>query len=411
MRAYERLIEYSKIWTTSDEEGSTTPSTERQFDLARYLAEEMKALGISDVEVDEHCYVYGSIPATPGYEDRTAIGLIAHLDTAPDYCGENVKPQIHENYDGGRLEIGNGKALDPAVFPHLKGLKGHTLITTDGTTLLGADDKAGIAEIMTLAQTLLQSPGEEIPHGPVRIAFTPDEEIGSGAHLLDLEKLKAQYAYTIDGGAPEEITYETFNAATATFEINGTNVHPGSAKGIMKNAALIACEISAMLPSAETPANTQGYEGFFHLFEMEGSVEKASLRYLIRDHSAEHFEIRQEMLRMIEKTVNERYGDGTCTLTIRQQYRNMEEKIRPCMHLVDTAKDAMRELGLEPDTSPVRGGTDGSELSFRGLPCPNLGTGGYAFHGPMEHITAENMDTVVRILLGIIRRYAGKSTN
>ena len=425
MRAYERLIRYAKIWTTSDEASENTPSTERQFDLAHHLVNEMKALGIEDAHVDEHCYVYGSIPATEGYEDRTSIGLIAHLDTAMDCSGEHVNPQIHENYDGDRLEIGNGKVLDPDVFPHLRRLKGHTLITTDGTTLLGADDKAGIAEIMTIAQLLIHGwqedtlpggcsgsritedrKGMSIPHGPVRIAFTPDEEIGSAAHLLDLEKFGAEYAYTIDGGLPEEINYETFNASTARFDINGLMVHPGSAKGIMKHAALIACEINSMLPSAEIPLNTEGYEGFYHLFDMQGKVEKAYLRYLIRDHDKNHFRIREDMLRLIEKTINEKYGEGTCTLTIEQQYRNMEEKILTCMHLVENAKSAMEDLGLTPDTRPIRGGTDGSELSYRGLPCPNLGTGGGAFHGPLEHISAENMDTVVRILLGIISRYA-----
>lgn len=428
MRAYERLIRYAKIWTTSDEESEQIPSTERQFDLASVLAEEMEQIGIRDVRVDEHCYVYGTIPATAGYEDRTSLGFLAHLDTAMDCSGENVKPQIHRDYDGGKLAIGNGKVLDPGLFPHLKTLRGHTLITTDGTTLLGADDKAGIAEIMTLAQILLQGTDEEtlpgmgadcegadqeqksaegaIPHGPIQIAFTPDEEIGGGAQLLDIGAFGAQYAYTVDGGAPEEINYETFNAATARFDITGLSVHPGSAKGIMKNAALIACEICSLLPGAETPANTEGYEGFYHLFDINGNVEQASVRCLVRDHSAEHFRIRQEMLRFIEKTVNEKYGEGTCCLTIEQQYQNMDEKIRPCMHLVENAEDSMRELGLVPDTSPIRGGTDGSQLSARGLPCPNLGTGGYLFHGPLEHITAENMDTVVRILLGIVKRYA-----
>ena len=418
MRAYERLLDYVKVWTTSDEDSEQTPSTERQFDLARLLVSRMKEMGIGDARVDEHCYVYGSIPASEGCEDFPPIGFIAHLDTATDCSGENVNPQIHENYDGGYLEIGAGKALDPKAFPHLKGLKGHTLITTDGTTLLGADDKAGIAEIMTLAQILLHGrsadalpedaarEGERIPHGPVKIAFTPDEEIGGGAKLLDLDLFGAKYAYTVDGGAPGDINYETFNAAQAEFTITGLSVHTGSAKGVMKNAALIAAKINAMLPEREIPALTEGYEGFFHLCQISGNVEKASLKYLIRDHSREHFKVREEMLRFIEKSVNEEYGEGTCTLEITEQYRNMEEKIRPCMHLVENAKAVMRELGVEPDPSPIRGGTDGAELSYRGLPCPNLGTGGYCFHGPMEHATVENMDMVVRILLGIIQRYA-----
>lgn len=403
MEAYERLLRYVRVWTTSDESSTATPSTERQSDLAWMLEAEMKEMGIADARMDEHCYVYGTIPATPGYEDRPRIGFIAHLDTAPDFSGEGVKPQLHENYDGGVLPVGCGNVLDPELFPHLKGLKGHTLITTDGSTLLGADDKAGIAEILTMAEHLLKT---DIPHGQVSLAFTPDEEIGSGAHLLDIPAFGAEYAYTVDGGQPGEINYETFNAAAAEFEVRGVSVHPGSAKGVMVNAALLAMEINSMLPSAEIPAKTEHYEGFFHLCSVEGNVEKAALKYIVRDHSASHFEARLECLQLIEKTLNEKYGPGTVSLRVRRQYRNMEEKIRPCMHLVDTAKKVMEKLGVTPDTEPVRGGTDGSELSFRGLPCPNLGTGGYCFHGPLEHISVENTDLCVKILLGIVEEYA-----
>lgn len=404
MRAYERFLNYVKIHTTSDENSNTTPSTRRQFDLAEILAEEMKKLGVKDVRVDENCYVYGAIPATPGYEDKPAIGLIAHLDTAPDFCGEHVNPQIYRNYNGEDVTLGDsGKVLSVKTFPHLKELKGRTLITTDGTTLLGADDKAGIAEIMTVAEELLKG---IMPHGKICIAFTPDEEVGSGADKLDIPAFGAQYAYTADGGCENEIVYENFNASEAVFKIRGFNIHPGEARNKMINAALVGMEINSMLPNLETPAHTELYEGFFHLCEMEGTVENATLQYIIRDHSAASFEARENTLRHIEKIMNEKYGQGTVKLEIHEQYRNMIEKVAPCMQLVDYAKDAIRELGMEPNTDPIRGGTDGAQLSFRGLPCPNLGTGGYAFHGPYEHITAEGMDTAVHVMLGILKRFA-----
>lgn len=404
MRAYERFLNYVKVHTTSDENSNTTPSTRRQFDLAEILAEEMKKLGVKDVRVDENCYVYGAIPATPGYEDKPAIGLIAHLDTAPDFCGEHVNPQIYRNYNGEDVTLGDsGKVLSVKTFPHLKELKGRTLITTDGTTLLGADDKAGIAEIMTVAEELLK---ETMPHGKVCIAFTPDEEVGSGADKLDIPAFGARYAYTADGGCENEIVYENFNASEAVFKIRGFNIHPGEARNKMINAALVGMEINSMLPNLETPAHTELYEGFFHLCEMEGTVENATLQYIIRDHSAASFEARENTLKHIEKIMNEKYGQGTVKLEIHEQYRNMIEKVAPCMQLVDYAKDAIRELGMEPNTDPIRGGTDGAQLSFRGLPCPNLGTGGYAFHGPYEHITAEGMDTAVHVMLGILKRFA-----
>lgn len=404
MRAYERFLNYVKIHTTSDENSNTTPSTRRQFDLAEILAEEMKKLGVKDVRVDENCYVYGAIPATPGYEDKPAIGLIAHLDTAPDFCGEHVNPQIYRNYNGEDVTLGDsGKVLSVKTFPHLKELKGRTLITTDGTTLLGADDKAGIAEIMTVAEELLKG---TMPHGKICIAFTPDEEVGSGADKLDIPAFGARYAYTADGGCENEIVYENFNASEAVFKIRGFNIHPGEARNKMINAALVGMEINSMLPNLETPAHTELYEGFFHLCEMEGTVENATLQYIIRDHSAASFEARENTLRHIEKIMNEKYGQGTVKLEIHEQYRNMIEKVAPCMQLVDYAKDAIRELGMEPNTDPIRGGTDGAQLSFRGLPCPNLGTGGYAFHGPYEHITAEGMDTAVHVMLGILKRFA-----
>ena len=403
MRACDRLLDYVKIHTTSDEESGSTPSTKHQFDLAERLVDEMRALGIKDAAVDEHCYVTGHIPASSGCEKAPKIGFIAHLDTSPDCSGENVRPVIHENYDGSDVYLGNGRTLSTALFPHLASLKGRTLITTDGSTLLGADDKAGIAEIMTMAEKVLT---EDILHGEICIAFTPDEEIGHGAELLDIEKFGAEFAYTVDGGPESEIKYENFNAAKAAFKIKGVSVHPGEAKNRMINAALVACEIASMLPSAETPALTEKREGFYHLTDISGNVEFAEVTFIVRDHDAGLFAAKLETLRRIEKTLNEKYASGTVLLTVTEQYRNMIEKILPHMHIVENAKKSISGEGLKPLDVPVRGGTDGAMLSFRGLPCPNLGTGGYAFHGPFEHITAEGMDTVVKILCSIVQSYS-----
>ncbi len=399
MRAYERLLNYVVIHTTSDEKSDTVPSTKRQFDLANLLVKEMKELGIEDASVDENCYVLGHVPATKGCENAPKIGFIAHLDTAPDSSGENVHPILHENYDGKDVDLGNGRVLTTELFPHLKDLKGRTLITTDGTTLLGADDKSGIAEIMTMVEELEK---QNIPHGKICIAFTPDEEIGHGASLLDLEKLDADFGYTVDGGPENEIEYENFNAAKAVFKVRGVSVHPGDAKNRMINAALVACEISLMLPSAETPAHTEDREGFYHLTDINGDVENAKIEYIIRDHDASLFNAKLETLRKIEKILNEKYGEGTVALSVTEQYRNMIEKIRPHIHIVETAKKCIADQGLAVKDVPIRGGTDGAQLSFRGLPCPNLGTGGYAFHGPFEHITAEGMDAVVNIISSIL---------
>lgn len=404
MKAYERLLNYVVVRTPSDENSETVPSSACQFDLARLLEAEMKELGLTDVILDDQCYLYGKLPATEGLEDKPAIGFIAHMDTVSDFCDHDIKPIVTENYDGGELRLGTSDTiLSPKNFPHLAGLKGRTLITSDGTTVLGADDKAGIAEIMTVAEELLKG---TMPHGKICIAFTPDEEVGSGADKLDIPAFGAQYAYTADGGCENEIVYENFNASEAVFKIRGFNIHPGEARNKMINAALVGMEINSMLPNLETPAHTELYEGFFHLCEMEGTVENATLQYIIRDHSAASFEARENTLRHIEKIMNEKYGQGTVKLEIHEQYRNMIEKVAPCMQLVDYAKDAIRELGMEPNTDPIRGGTDGAQLSFRGLPCPNLGTGGYAFHGPYEHITAEGMDTAVHVMLGILKRFA-----
>lgn len=404
MRAYERLLNYVVVHTASDEFSETTPTTQRQFDLANMLVPEMKALGIKDASVSDLCCVYGTLPATPGYEEAPAIGLIAHLDTVPDFCGENVKPRIIENYDGGDVVLGDsGRTLSPVQFPHLPSLKGRTLIVTDGTTVLGADDKAGIAEIMTVVERIID---EKIPHGKICIAFTPDEEVGSGASALDLETFGADYAYTIDGGEEGEITYENFNACAAKFVINGFNVHPGSAKDTMINALNVAWELHQMLPAADRPEHTEGYEGFYHLTDMSGNVERAELQYIVRDHDLAAFELRKKELQHIQAVLNGRYGEGTVELTITEQYRNMSEKILPHFHLIENAKAAAEEIGLKPLIVPVRGGTDGAQLSFRGLPCPDIGTGGYAYHGPYEHITAEGMDLSVDLILGVLKRYA-----
>ena len=404
MKAYERLLRYVKVSTASDPQSQTVPTTKCQFELGNMLLEELKELGVEDARIDDKCYVYGSLPATKGYENKVKIGFIAHMDTAPDFCGQNIKPQIIENYDGGDVVLGNsGRVLDTKNFPHLKNLKGRTLITTDGTTLLGSDDKSGIAEIMTMIE---QIQSENIPHGKISIGFTPDEEVGAGADYFDIEGFGADFAYTIDGGEEGEIVYENFNACEVIFEINGFNVHPGSAKNTMINAQLLAMEINSMLPSGETPRDTEEYEGFYHLCEMQGNVEKAKLEYIVRDHSNEIFEARKLTVKHIEKLMNEKYGQGTVTLKIRDQYQNMAEKVRPCIHLIDNAVEVAKEIGIEPIVVPERGGTDGARLSFLGLPCPNLGTGGYAFHGPYEHVTVEGMDKSVDLMIGIIKKYA-----
>lgn len=405
MRAYERLLNYVKVYTTSDEEGQSTPSTERQFKLSNMLAEEMKAMGMENVCVDDHAYVYGFVPATKGLEDKPCVGFIAHLDTAPDFCGENVKPQVIENYDGEAVKLGeSGRVLLPEQFPELKDMKGKTLICTDGMTLLGADDKAGIAEILTACERIID---EKRPHGRVAVCFTPDEEIGHGADLLDIRKLGAAFAYTMDGGELPELSYETFNAAAADFEVNGFNVHPGSAKNTMINASLVAMEINSMLPSGDVPSRTEYYEGFYHLMEMEGNIERAVLKYIVRDHDKASFASRKNCLRHIEKLINEKYGEGTAKLKIKEQYSNMAEFIKDHMEIVELAKNAIEKAGVTPNIQPIRGGTDGANLSFKGLPCPNLGTGGYSFHGPYEHICAEYMDTAAEIILNIIDGITG----
>ena len=404
MKAYERLIRYAKIWTTSDEESGTVPSAQREFDLAHLLVEEMKELGIEGARVDDKCYVYGFIPATPGMEDAPVCGFIAHLDTAPDFKGKDVKPMIHENYDGGKVTLPGGIVLDPEVFPHLRELKGRTLITADGTTLLGADDKAGISEIMTAAEQLLHS---DKPHGRIAIAFTPDEEIGSGAEDLDLEAFGADFAYTVDGDELGSLEYENFNAANATITFKGRSVHTGDAKGKMINANRVAAEFAAMLPADETPETTEGYQGFYHLLGIQANIEKAQLSYIIRDHDRARFEQRKVFIRECAEKINEKYGAGVCEIEVNDQYYNMKEKIDPNMHVIDLVLKAMQECGVPSKVMPIRGGTDGAQLSFKGLPCPNIFAGGVNFHGPYEFVSIQVMEKAMQVIVKICELTAG----
>ncbi len=401
MRVEERLLKYVSYWTTSDEECRQIPSTDRQFALGKVLERELRVLGLEKVTLTDHCYVYGLLPATKGYEEKAAVGFISHMDTAPDFSGENVKPQIISDYDGRDVLLkGSGAYLKVSGFPTLETLKGRTLITTDGTTLLGADDKAGVAEIMTAVEQIIS---ENIPHGDIWIGFTPDEEVGCGADLFDLDYFKAKFAYTVDGDYEGEVAYENFNAASASFEIDGVNVHPGEAKDIMINAALVGCEIASLLPENETPAHTEGREGFYHLTDFSGDIAHAKIDYIIRDHDKASFEKRLDVLRGIEKKINEKYHADTVKLNITHSYSNMLEVIEKNEFVVDIARKAIKNAGLEPISRPVRGGTDGARLSFMGLPCPNLGTGGYGFHGPFEHISVEGMNTAVSVIKEIVK--------
>lgn len=401
MRVEERLLKYVSYWTTSDEECRQIPSSERQFELGKVLEQELRDLGLEKVTLTDHCYVYGLLPATKGYADKPAVGFISHMDTAPDFSGKDVKPQIIPDYDGNDVLLkGSGAYLKISDFPTLKTLKGRTLITTDGTTLLGADDKAGVSEIMTAVEQIIT---EKIPHGDIWIGFTPDEEVGSGADLFDLDYFKARFAYTVDGDYEGEVAYENFNAASASFEITGVNVHPGEAKDIMINAALVGCEIASLLPENETPAHTEGREGFYHLTDFSGDIAHAKVNYIVRDHDKATFEKRLDTLRGIEKKMNEKYYADTVKLNIQHSYSNMLEVIEKNEYVVAIAKKAIKNVGLEPVSRPVRGGTDGARLSFMGLPCPNLGTGGYGFHGPFEHISVEGMDTAVSVIKEIVK--------
>lgn len=396
MKTVERFLRYIKVHTTSDPACTAAPSSSIQFDLAHMLVKELTEIGVSDAHVDEFGVVYGWIPATPGCEDRDALGFIAHMDTSPDFSGENVKPQIFENYDGSDVILaGSGDVLSVSAFPTLKKLVGQTLITTDGTTLLGGDDKAGIAEIMTAAEEIISSGA---PHGKICIAFTPDEEVGAGVDHFDVAKFGAKFAYTVDGGYDGEIAYETFNACGAEIQIKGLSVHPGSSKDTMINAALVAMELNALLPPMDTPRQTENYEGFFHLHEVKGDCSNAEMSYIIRDHSREIFEQRKETMRRAVNTINARYGSEIVTLKLEDTYYNMAEKIKPHMHLIDNAFEACKKAGMEPYTIAVRGGTDGSRLSYMGLPTPNLPTGGFACHGKFEHVTMESLERCAKMV-------------
>lgn len=406
----EKFLKYVQIDTQSSETSATFPSTEKQKDLARLLYQELVDLGASDCYMHpEHAYVYAKIPATDGGACKKTLGFIAHMDTSPDSSGTNVKPRIIENYDGKDILLNKEQNIvsSPSKFPELLEYVGQSLIVTDGTTLLGADDKAGVAEIMAMAETLLTHP--EISHGPIAIAFTPDEEVGAGVDYFDVAKMGADFAYTVDGGGIGEIEYENFNAASAKVHFSGVMVHPGDAKNKMKNAAGIACEFEAALPYEEKPEYTEGYEGFYHLLHMSGETESADLTYIIRDHDKEKFEAKKAFMEQLTATFNKKYGEGTVTLTLSDSYYNMKEKIEDgYMFLIDAAKDKMEELQIAPKVQPIRGGTDGARLSFMGLPCPNLCTGGHNYHGRYEFVCVESMRKIVDLLLKLatdIHRY------
>lgn len=401
----ERMLEYVRFNTQSNDSTGRHPSTPGQLEFARHLAKELRELGVERVRVSEFAYVFGEIPPSAGCGEAPALGLVAHMDTSADAPGDNVRPQLVE-YRGGVIPLGDsGRTLDPAVFPELNRLTGHTLITTDGTTLLGADDKAGIAEILTAVERVVAG---DLPHGKLCIGFTPDEEIGEGPLHFDVADFGADYAYTLDGGAAGEIEFQNFNAATATFELRGRSVHPGSAKDVMINAQKVAFEIDSLLPQDEVPEKTERFQGFYHLVHTSGSVGNARLVYLLRDHDAASFEARKRRMREAAETLNAKYGAGTVVLTIKDQYRNMEEIIRQHPFLIEIAEDAVRSAGIEPVIVPIRGGTDGATLSFKGLPCPNLGTGGYNFHGECEFASVQEMESSVQVILNIIKAFAGK---
>lgn len=409
MRAYERFLEYVQIDTTPDPAlaGVRQPSTQRQFDLAHKLVAELKDLGMENPHVDEKCYVYAWLPASPGLEEAPALGLIAHMDTAPDASGTNVTPILHPDYDGEDLVLPKGHVIPVALFPRLQAFKGKTIITASGDTLLGGDDKAGIADIMTALEEIIN---KDIPHGKLCIAFTPDEEIGAGADGFDVEKLGARWAYTVDGGEAGEIEYETFNAASAKIAFKGVSVHPGSAKGILVNATRMAIELDSLLPAEETPEKTEGREGYFFLHGLTGGIENASSEYLIRDHDRALFEKRKQTLADAVAQIQARYGQDKVEMVMKDTYYNMSEIITQHFHLIENAQKAIVQAGLTPQMEPVRGGTDGSRLSFMGLPCPNIGTGALYGHGPSEICVVEGMDQTVQVLLSIVETYA-KTTN
>ena len=404
MELKDRFLKYVSFDTQSDESSETFPSTAKQRVLLDYLAEEMKTLGLTEVTVDKYGYAMGTIPATPGCEKAPVIGFIAHVDTAPDMSGADVKPHVIENYDGKDIRLNAGVTMKVADFPELSFFKGHTLIHTDGTTLLGADDKAGVAEIMTAAEYLLTHP--EVKHGKIRIGFTPDEEVGRGVDFFDVKAFGADFAYTVDGGPIGELEWECFNAAEATVRFEGQSIHPGDAKGRMVNAGNLFCDFNALLPYAQRPEYTEGYEGFYHLEGVSATVDHATARYIVRDHDAAKFQQKLDLIDAAASMLNQRLGEERVTVEIKQQYRNMAEIVRDYPELIDVAKEAYLACGVEPQVLPIRGGTDGAQLSFRGLPCPNLSTGGYCYHGVNEFVPVSSLVKMTDVLQELVARFA-----
>ena len=404
MELKERFLKYVAINTRSDENSDTFPSTAAEWDLLNLLVEEMKLLGLEDVTIDKYGYAMGTIPATKGKEGAPVIGFLAHVDTSPDMSGENVRPRIIESYDGEDIVLNNTLTMKVAEFPELQKFIGHTLIHTDGTTLLGADDKAGVAEIMTAAEYLMAHP--EIEHGKIRIGFTPDEEIGRGVDFFDVKAFGADFAYTMDGGYEGELEYENFNAAGAKITIQGRNVHPGYAKNKMINAIEVACELNSLIPAVERPQFTEGYEGFYHCVGFNGTVENATISYIIRDHDADLFEKKKVWMHNIVGMLNNKYGEGVLTLTLKDQYYNMRKMVEPHPQVLENALAAMREADVEPIVRPIRGGTDGARLSFMGLPCPNIFAGGMNFHGKFEYCSLNSMEKAVKVIINIAKKWA-----
>ncbi len=401
----QRFLKYVSFHTTSDEDTGLTPSTPGQMIFSKYLAEELATIGMTEISLDENGYLMATLPANCD-KDIPTIGFIAHVDTSPEMSGENIQARIVKNYDGKDILLNEKEqiVLETAVYPEILQYKGQDIIVTDGTTLLGADDKAGIAEIVTAMEYLIANP--EIKHGKVRVGFTPDEEIGQGAHHFDVEQFGAAWAYTMDGGEIGELEYENFNAAAAKVIFNGLNVHPGYAKGKMINSILIANKFIVMLPEHETPAHTTGYEGFYHLLAIEGGIEKTTLTYIIRDHDHDKFLDRKKMMQDWVEAINQTYGAGTAEIELKDQYYNMREKVEPVIHIVDRAAEAMKEVGIRPNIKPIRGGTDGSQLSFKGLPCPNIFAGGHNFHGRFEYLPVQSMEKATQVIVHIIKNLA-----
>ncbi|MBP3440941.1 MAG: peptidase T [Tidjanibacter sp.] len=404
MELKDRFLKYVGFDTQSDENSITFPSTDKQLLLLTALKEEMEAMGMTEVTMDEHGYVMGSIEASEGYENCPVIGFLSHVDTSPDMSGAAIKPQIIQNYNGEDIALSEEVTMKVSDFPELKFFEGHTLITTDGTTLLGADDKAGVAEIMTAAEYLLNNP--EVKHGKIRIGFTPDEEIGRGVDYFNVEAFGAKFAYTVDGGMEGELEYENFNAASAKLTINGRNIHPGSAKDKMINAIQLAMEVNSLLPVPMRPEHTEGYEGFFHLVGIKGEVEFAEMSYIIRDHDREKFEQKKELISKAVEFVNARHGGEYVTLLLKDQYYNMREMVEPHPEIIQKAMQAMEQAGVTPIVKPIRGGTDGSRLSYMGLPCPNLFTGGMNFHGKYEYVSLDSMYREVHTILNLVKLWA-----